>query len=415
MRYGGTMGLLRVDHPDIHEFIRVKQREGVLNNFNLSVAVTDKFMEALESGDSYHLFDPTTAQAAEQVPAEEVFDEIVDSAWRSAEPGLVFIDEVNRDNPTPQLGPLEAVNLCGEQPLLPYEGCNLGALTVSEFVTAGGELNYEELGGMIDLAVHFLDNSIDVNHYLLKETEKVVKGNRKIGLGIRGLAEMLIKMEIPYGSDAAVQLSGELMSFVTDRAHQASGKLAKKRGNFPNFLGSLWDQLGVQFMRNATCTTIAPNGTTSLIADCTGGIEPVFALAYRRGQMRTLGEKELYFVHPLFEKAARQEGFHSPELMDRVARKGSCQGMDEVPESVQKIFLTAHDIDPVDHVRMQASFQEHTDNAVSKTVNLPQQATPEEVSEVFRLAHQLECKGITVYRDKCRSAQVLNKSEGGED
>ena len=396
MRYGGTMGLLRVDHPDILEFIQVKNEEGNLGNFNLSVVITDDFMTALEKGEDYSLFNPLTAQEDQKLSAEEVFEKLVASAWQSAEPGLIFIDEINRHNPTPQ-------------PLLPYEGCNLGAVSINRMVNDAGRLDYEDLKQVVHQAVHFLDNVIDVNFYVIPETREVSRGNRKVGLGIRGFAEALIKMGIAYNSDLGRKTAEELMQFIQKEACLASGNLARKRGNFPRFLGSVWDKRGVKYLRNATLTTLAPNGTTSLIADCTGGIEPIFGLVHKRRHMKTLQDQDLYYLNPEFKRVAEEKGFYSQALIEKISQTGSCQGVDEVPEEIQKIFVTAHDISPEDHVKMQSVFQKYTDNAVSKTVNLPENSTLEDVKKVYRLAYQLKCKGVTVYRDKSRTKQVLNK------
>lgn len=410
-RRAGNMGILRVDHPDILEFIGSKEGDDALSNFNISVAATDKFMKAVKEGKNYDLINPRNNRKVESLKARKVFSMIVEKAWKSAEPGIIFIDTINKHNQTPGIGKIEATNLCGEQPLLAYEACNLGSIVLSRFIkNDDGQktIDYKKLERVISVAVHFLDNSIDVNYYPLTEIEKINHGNRKIGLGVMGFADMLAELDIPYNSKEAVDFAKKLMEFIQEKAREASVELAKKRGNFPNFNKSIWPKLGFKKLRNATCTTIAPNGTTGIFANCSSGIEPIFGLVYVRKNIMDLGKDELVEVNPTFEKIAKEKWFYSKDLMEKVAERGSIEGMEEIPEEVQKVFVTAHDIEPEWHIKIQAAFQKYTDNAVSKTVNLPHNATLHDVEEVFLLAYKLGCKGTTVYRDRSRDKQVLN-------
>lgn len=411
VRRGANMAVLRVDHPDIGEFINVKRDMKKLNNFNLSVAATDKFMNAVERRTSYDLTNPREGKVTGSRDATEIFNAIVDSAWNSGEPGIIFIDRMNDANPTPQIADIEATNPCGEQPLLPYEACNLGSVNVSvmaerrdDGVTA---IDWTRLEKTVVNAVRFLDDVIEVNKYPLPEIAEMVAGNRKIGLGVMGFADLLFKLGMPYDSEEALLFAEDLMSFIAEKGRKASIDLAEERGPFPNFKGSVYDEKHQPPLRNATVTTIAPTGSISILAGCSGGIEPVFALSFTRRNLLDEND-ELYEVVPEFARVAREKGFDSEEILNQVAEKGSCQGIHEIPRDVQRVFTTSHDISPAYHVRMQAAFQKYTDNAVSKTVNLPEDATRQDVAEVFQLSRRLGCKGVTVYRDKSRDKQVLN-------
>ena len=407
-RRGANMGCLRVDHPNIIDFITCKHDNSKLTNFNISVLVTEKFMEAAARQEDYDLINPRTSQVVKTLNAAKVFDLIVNMAWKNGEPGIIFIDRVNRDNPTPHLGEIESTNPCGEQPLLPYESCNLGSVNLSRMIkTVDGkcELDYDSLRRAVQLAVRFLDDVIDVNRYPLEQIAEKTRGNRKIGLGVMGFADMLIQLGIPYDSDEGIAVGEQVMNFVSQEAQKASCELASERGVFPSFKGSIFDSSDRMEIRNATVTTIAPTGTLSIIASCSSGVEPLFAVSYMK---RVMDGAELVEVNPHFEKVARDRSFYSDDLMRRIAERGSVRGMDEVPEDVQRIFATALDIAPVWHVRMQAAFQRFTDNAVSKTVNFPEDATPEAVRHVYQLAYKEGCKGCTIYRYGSRDAQVLN-------
>ncbi|MFZ2039875.1 MAG: vitamin B12-dependent ribonucleotide reductase [Desulfobacterales bacterium] len=409
-RRGANMGVLRVDHPDIEAFITAKTDFDRLTNFNLSVAITDSFMQALAQGAEYRLINPRNGQVAGSLPAQQVFDRIVDCAWRSGEPGVIFIDRINRDNPTPLLGVIEATNPCGEQPLLPYESCTLGSINLSAMVVKN-EISWGRLKQTVRTGVHFLDNVIEANRYPLAIVEKMSRGNRKIGLGVMGFADMLIKLNIPYDSEVAVTNAERLMAFISAEARQASADLARKRGNFPNYSGSRFDTPETPLARNATVTTIAPTGTISIIAATSSGIEPLFAVVHDR---RVLDGETLYEVHPLFAQAARKLNFYSAEVIAEIARSGSLQGVSAVPDALKKVFRTSQDIAPEWHVRLQAAFQKSTENAVSKTVNFPAAASRTEIAEVFLAAYGSGCKGVTVYRYGSRDRQVLNigKPEG---
>ncbi|MGB9875726.1 MAG: vitamin B12-dependent ribonucleotide reductase [bacterium] len=413
-RRGANMGILHISHPDIEEFINCKNDPKEFTNFNISVALTEEFMRKVEEGGEHQLINPRTGQVVRKVPARELFDQIVQNAWRSGEPGIIFIDRINRDNPTPLLGQIESTNPCGEQPLLPYEACNLGSINLSHMVIEEDppQIDWEKLRKTVHLAVHFLDNVIDRSRFPIPKITETVKGNRKIGLGVMGWADMLIKLGIPYDSEEALKLAEEVMGFIDKEGKEASRELAEKRGAFPNFEKSIYNRSGVPPLRNATVTTIAPTGTLSIIAGCSSGIEPLFAIIYERN---VLDKTRLLEVNPSFEKIARKLGFYSDELLERIAHRGSIRGMEEIPEEVQRIFPTAYDVTPEYHVRMQAAFQRHTDNAVSKTVNFPQDATVEDVRKVFLLAFKEGCKGVTIYRDKSREEQVLSIPKASEE
>jgi ribonucleoside-diphosphate reductase alpha chain len=401
-RRGAMMAILRADHPDIIEFITSKQQSGFLSNFNISVAASDDFMKAVEENAEYPLVNPRSKEKVAKLPAKNVWNLMAKSAWQSGDPGVVFIDEINRHNPTPEVGRIEATNPCGEQPLLPYESCNLGSINVSRMVE-DGKIKWEKLGETARQCVRFLDDVIDANRYPLKETRLLTRANRKIGLGIMGFADMLIKLGIPYNSEKALEIGEELMKFLETHSHKESVELGSERGSFPNFGGSIWkDNYGT--MRNSTVTTIAPTGSISIIAGCSSGIEPMFAISFIRN---VLSGTRLFETNPLFEMIAKERGFYSAELLQKIATTGSLQSIDGIPDDVKKLFVTALDIEPEWQVRMQAVFQKYTDNAVSKTVNLPREATIEDVRKVYELAWKLKCKGVTVFRYGSKPEQVL--------
>ena len=404
-RRGANMGILRIDHPDILDFIKCKEADRDITNFNISVAITEEFMKKVERDEEYDLIAPHTKKPDGQLKAREVFDMIIRRAWKNGEPGIVFIDRINKSNPTPKLGVIESTNPCGEQPLLPYESCNLGSINLSKMVTtdtAAPQIDWEKLRRTTKLAVHFLDNVIDMNKFPLPQIETMTKANRKIGLGVMGFAEMLIKLSVAYNSEEAIELAEKIISFIQEESRRESHSLALRRGSFPNFSNSIYSD--GPSLRNATLTTIAPTGTLSILADTSSGIEPVFAISYYR---EVMDKTKLVEVNKLFEDIARERGFYSEELMQKIAEKGTLHDIDEVPEDVKRIFVTAHDITPIWHIRMQAAFQKYTDNAVSKTVNFPHNATPDDVREVYLLAYKMGCKGVTIYRDGSREEQVL--------
>ena len=411
-RRGANMAILRVDHPDIMDFITCKTKNQRLTNFNISVAVTEEFMKAAMADAEYELINPRTGKPVGSLPAWKVFKAIIESAWRNGEPGIIFIDRINKDNPTPLIGDIESTNPCGEQPLLPFESCNLGSLNLKTVVcgeNGDAYIDYDKLAANVRVAVRFLDNVIDMSRYPIPEIDRMTHANRKIGLGIMGFADMLIRLGIPYDSDKAVSTAEDIMQFIQAQARAATQELAEERGSFPNFPGSVFDTAGDSTgsvpYRNATTTTIAPTGTISIIANASSGIEPIFAIAYTR---HVMDKEELIEVNPLFEEIAKQEGFYSDELMKRIAEVGTVREIEEVPERWRNVFRCAYDITPDAHVRMQAAFQKFTDNAVSKTVNFPKEARAVDVEEVFMLAYQLGCKGVTIYRDGSRDEQVLN-------
>lgn len=405
-RRGANMGMLRVDHPDILKFIDCKENNNEINNFNISVAITDKFMKAVENGTEYELINPQNGEVKGTLDARSVFDKIVDAAWRNGEPGVVFIDEMNRYNPTPSLGEIESTNPCGEQPLLPYEACNLGSINLGLCV-ADDEgiptIDYERIARIVRDAVHFLDNVIDVNHYPLPKIDENTRRTRKIGLGIMGFADMLLKLGVPYNSVEAEKAAEEVMSLIQSEGRAASAELAAERGVFPAWKESVFGEEGFA-VRNATVTTIAPTGTISIIADASGGCEPMFAFAFTKNVMD--GDKLLVCNELLVEKL-KEAGIYSEALMHRIAEEGTLAHISEIPEEIRRVFVCAHDISPEWHIRIQAAFQKYTDNAVSKTINFPNSATREEVKQAYLLAYKLGCKGTTVYRDGSRDSQVL--------
>jgi len=413
-RRGANMGILRVDHPDILEFIDCKINENDVTNFNISVAITDRFMEAVVKDEPYDLLSPRTGQPASKLSAREVFDKIANNAWKNGEPGLFFIDTTNRANPTPHAGSIEATNPCGEQPLIPYESCNLGSINLDVHVThmdGKAVVDWDRLERTVRTSVHFLDNVIDMNHYPITQIGEVTKSNRKIGLGLMGFARMLFKLGLAYDSLEGIDSARSVMQFIRDIGHSESERMAEKRGVFPNWEGSVYKKQGKR-LRNAYITTVAPTGTLSMIADTSGGCEPEFSLIWYKNVM---GGEHLPYVQETFIDIAKAEGFWSDDLINKIiANHGSVRGLNEVPAKWQDIFATAHDVASEWHVRMQAAFQEYTDSAVSKTINMPLGATVDDVKDAYILAYKLGCKGITVYRDGSRSEQVMNvgKSQG---
>jgi ribonucleoside-diphosphate reductase alpha chain len=411
MRRGANMAILNIDHPDIEKFINAKNDPNVLTNFNISVAVTAEFMEAVKSGSNYNLINPHNKEVFGHLNAKVVFKEMVDMAWKTGDPGIIFIDRINNDNPTPNLGRIESTNPCGEQPLLPYESCNLGSINLSRMLMKIGskyQVDYPKLARTVKTAVRFLDNVIDINKFPLAQIEEMTKKTRKIGLGVMGFADMLLQLGIPYDSERALEVVEDVMGFIQAESTKASAELAIERGVFPAFKGSKYDVPGGIRVRNATRTTIAPTGTLSIIAGCSGGIEPLFALVYTRN---ILDGAKMIEANPIFEEAAKKGGFYSEELMKQLAGGAHLSDIAGVPTEVKKVFVTAHEISPEWHVEMQAAFQKYTDNAVSKTVNFPHEAAKEDVANVYMLAYEKNLKGITIYRDRSRDGQPMSTGQ----
>jgi len=415
MRRGANMAILSVDHPDIMKFITAKEDPTAFTNFNLSVAVTNEFMEAVRTGGDYNLVNPRSGVVEKPLNAKEVFDIIVANAWKTGDPGIVFIDRINEHNPTPHLGSIESTNPCGEQPLLPYESCNLGSINLARMlhdVDGKAEIDYPRLAETVKVAVRFLDDVIDVNQFPIPEIAGMTRKSRKIGLGVMGFADMLLQLGLPYNSEEALQVARDVMGFVSEEADRASVELAKERGVFPAFEGSIYDIPDGSGMRNASRTTIAPTGTLSIITGCSSGIEPLFALSYVRN---ILDGARMVEVNPYFEEVARKEGIYSDELMENLATGISLHDIEGIPDRIKQLFVTAHEISPEWHVRMQAAFQQNTNNAVSKTVNFPRQATREDIANVYNMAYEQGLKGITIYRDGSRENQPMSTGATAEE
>ncbi len=408
-RRGANMGILRIDHPDIMEFIMLKEKEGILSNFNISVAITDKFIECVRNNREYELINPKDNKITGKLNARAVWNLIITMAWKTGDPGIIFIDKINNtySNPVPNIGPVESTNPCGEQPLYPYDSCNLGSINLGKMIK-DGDIDWDKLKTTTKNAIHFLDNVIDVNKYPLVQIEVMSKRVRRVGLGVMGFADMLIKLGVPYNSTYALKIAESVMKFITDEARQMSVDLAKERGSFLEFENSIWKKEGYECMRNSTVTTIAPTGTISIIAGgCSQGIEPLFSVAFLRAVSKSLGY-DLVEVSPLFEKIAIKNGFYSENIMKEIAQNTSIQNLENIPKDIRKLFVTAFDLSPEWHVRIQAAFQKYTDNSVSKTINFANNATPTDIETAYMLSYDLNCKGITVYRDGSKSFQILN-------
>jgi ribonucleoside-diphosphate reductase alpha chain len=425
-RRSGNMIILSVSHPDVLEFITCKEQENVLNQINYSLGVSDKFMKAVEKNKEWELVNPRTGKTEQKISAANIFNFASSSAWRNGDPGMIFLDRINKDNPTPHVGFIEAVNLCGEQPLLPYEACNLGSINLTKFLKNKRQKNadfdfviegfdWKHLEEVVRIATRMLDNVISVCRYPVSKVDRVVKANRKIGLGVMGWADALIKMGIPYNSEKAYKLAERLMKFISDISHDESQILGKLKGSFPHFPGSVWQKKGFKHMRNSTCTTIAPTGSISMTAGVSSGIEPVFALLYYKQVMGGIKLPEvnkdlLSGLYKSYKVSRPYNNYNEYQeyVISEIAKCGSIQKIIDVSDKIRKVFVTAMDISYDDHIRMQAAFQKFTDNAVSKTINLPNSATVDDVKKAFFSAWKMGCKGITVYRDKSRNVQVLN-------
>ena len=407
-RRGANMGILRVDHPDILEFIWVKDNPEELVNFNISVAITDNFMKALDKDSTYPLINPRTEKTVKRLRARDVFKEITRAAWKNGDPGVIFINRINEQNPTRKIGEIEATNPCGEQPLHPYEACNLGSVNLTKMlkkVKKHYAIDYDKLSRTASEGIHFLDNVIDVNHYPIPQIESITKANRRIGLGVMGFTDMLIMLGIPYNSEDAIKTAEEIMSFIQSVSKETSMKLAKERGAFPNFKKSVYYERRMPPLRNATTTTIAPTGTLSIIAGCSGGIEPLYGVSFVR---EVLDGDKLYEVNPLFKQMAIKGGIYNDRLVSAISESPSIQDIPSIPKDMKELFVTAFDIPPVWHVKMQAVFQKYVDNAVSKTINLPYNATIQDIEDAYIAAYKLGCKGVTVFRTGSRKKQVLS-------
>jgi len=402
-RRGANMGILRCDHPDIVEFVEAKMEKDRFSNFNLSVGITDRFMKALAANGEYDLVNPRTRKPVKRVKARTIFDLIVNAAWLTGDPGLIFLDEINRKNPTPRVGPIEATNPCGELPLLPYESCNLGSINLAK-MARGKALDWDKLRETIRWGIRFLDDVIEVNRFPLPQVKEITFSNRKIGLGVMGFADLMIRLGFPYHSPDALRFAAKLMRFIHQESLNASVALARERGVFPNFRHSLYARKNLR-VRNATVNTIAPTGTISIIAGCSSGIEPLFAVSFVRN---VLSGTKLFEVNPIFEEIARNRGFYSKEMVARVAQSGSLQKIKGIPQDIKRIFVTAFDVTPEQHLQVQAAFQRYSDNSVSKTINLPSEATVEDIKKIYRMAYRMKCKGITVYRYGSKEEQVLS-------